>query len=79
MTNKRRSDRKDQAMYLGALLLAAGMFQVHQEVKKHIEDCSAKSALVVKILSGVGIMVFGELILKGFSLFKLAGIVAGAN
>lgn len=79
MTSKRKSDRKDQAMYLAALLLGVGMFQVHQEIKQHIDDCSKKSALVVKILSGVAIMVLGELILKGMSLFQLVGHSTGAN
>lgn len=73
MMSDRKSQRKDQAMYLAAALLAVGMFQVHQEVKKHITDCSAKSAMVVKVLSGVAIMVLAELMIKGFSLFKLVG------
>ena len=73
MTRQRKPDRKDQAMYLCAVLLGVAMFQVHQEIKQHIDDCSKKSALVVKILSGVAVMVLGELIMKGFSLFKLAG------
>jgi hypothetical protein len=76
---QRKSQRVDQAMALGAAILAVGLFHVHREMNDHIESCSARWGLIVKIMTSIAVMVFGELIIRGFSLFHLVTSVATTN
>lgn len=70
MAVKKKTELKDHALSIALFMLGVSMFQINNTLKNHIEDCSAKSALVVKVLSGVAILVAGELIMRGFSLFE---------
>jgi hypothetical protein len=63
-----------EAVYVGMTILSVALFQLNTTMKAHIEDCSKKSALVVRILGGVAVMVLGELLMKGLSFFQLVAV-----
>ena len=67
-TKKSSLGPKEQIAGAAMMLGIVGLFQVHSQLKDHMEDCSRKSALLVKIVSGVAVLVLGELILRGLGM-----------
>lgn len=71
---KRKSpvSNKEQLVTAGIFAAAFGLWQVHNQLKSHMEDCAQKSALLVKIVSGVAVLVGGELIIRTLNFFHFS-------
>lgn len=69
-------EMKDNIILGVAVAAAVGFIQLNntlkaqeETLKGHMEDCSKKSAMLVRVVIGVGTMVLGELLLKGLTFF----------
>lgn len=71
--SKDKQSSTDHALIGSMVLMIFAMFQVNKTLSEHMKDCSDKSALVVKVLVGVGVIVLGQLLVGAFSHIHVVG------
>ena len=77
MPKKEQSLSQKEQAYLGLMVIAGIiLYQTHGDLKKHMLDCSGKSATLIKVVVTVACGVLIEIILRGLDMFHLGKVAA---
>lgn len=76
MSRKQKSLSQKEQVIIS--LMGAGVFglwQMHSQLKSHLDDCAKKSQVVAQIAKAILVAVVIELILRGLNMFQLSSAV----